>query len=176
VEANKSAAEAAKSGRKEMHFRHPKPNLEECIKDLMELFIEARGHFTTEKFQNSVMDTMVKTGCCPIFTYPEPDTEEEMKARQFVLYEEAMSLSNNSTNAMQRISHGCAPAIVAVKGSDQIEADAQALHEEMVAMFNAYLVETDSEGSESDGGQGEDLDDDEFYGNETSEDESEEDI
>lgn len=52
----------------------------------------------------------------------------------------------------------------------------EAFHEEMVAMFNAYLGETDSEGSESDGGQGEDLDDDEFYGNETSEDESEEDI
>ena len=118
----------------------------------------------TEKFQNSLMDTMVQTGCCPIFTYPEPDTEDEMKARQFVLYEEAMSLSNNSTNAMQCIPRGCAPAIVAVKGSDQIDAEAQALHEEMVAMFNAHLVETDSEGSESDGNREDDLDDDEFYG------------
>jgi hypothetical protein len=62
-----------------------------------------------------------------------------------------MSLSNNSTNAMQCIPRGCAPAIVAVKGSDKFDADAQALHEEMVAMFNAYLVETDSEGSDSDG-------------------------
>ena len=52
---------------------------------------------------------------------------------------------------MQCIPRGCAPAIVAVKGSDKIDADAQALHEEMVAMFNAYLVETDSEGSDSDG-------------------------
>jgi len=177
VEANKSAYEAAKSGRKEMHFRHPKPNLEECIKDLMELFVEGRGKFTEERFQNSVMNTMVQTGCCPIFTYPPPETEEELKAREFILYEEAMSLSNNSTNAMQCIPRGCAPAIVAVKGSDQIDAEAQALHEEMVAMFNAHLVETDSEGSESDDNQEDDLDDDEFYGEEeNTDDESEEDI
>ena len=113
----------------------------------MELFDEGRGKFTVERFQNSVVNTMVQTGCCPIFTYPPPETEEELKAREFVRYEEAMSLSNNSTNAMQCIPRGCAPAIVAAKGSE-IDADAHALHEEMVAMFNAHLVETDSEGSE----------------------------
>ena len=52
----------------------------------MEIFVECSGQFATEKFQASVMDTMVKTGCCPIFTYPPPETEEELKARKFDIY------------------------------------------------------------------------------------------
>jgi len=37
------------------------------------------------------------------------------------------------------------------------------LDEEMVAMFNAYLVETDSQGSESDGNREEDFHDDKYH-------------
>ena len=150
VEVGKSDAEAARSGRKEISFKHPKPNMEECIKDLMDLLVEGSGQFTTDEFKGNIMDTMVKTGCCPIFTFPVPETQEELLARKFVTYESAMALSNNSSYAMQCIPTGSAPQLIAIEGSEEKERKAQVLHEEMVALFEAHLLEADSDESDSD--------------------------
>ena len=79
-----------------------------------------------------------------------------------------MNHSNNSTNAMQCIPHDCGPAIIAVKGSEEIEAEDQARHDEMVAIFNALLVETDSEESDPENEEIKKSVEDEFYGEETS--------
>ena len=129
----------------------------------MDLLVEGSGQFTTDEFKGNIMDTMVKTGCCPIFTFPVPETQEELLARKFVTYESAMALSNNSSYAMQCIPTGSAPQLIAIEGSEEKERKAQVLHEEMVALFEAHLLEADSDESDSDDAESSD---DSYFGEE----------
>jgi hypothetical protein len=60
-------------------WKPPKPSLEECIQDVLALFMES-GSFTTDRFKGMVQKSFVETGTAPdiggIFTrYSETDTK-----------------------------------------------------------------------------------------------------
>ena len=140
-------------GRKIIHFRPPKPIMEQCIKDMLSLFVEG-GQFTVEKFRSSMRATMIKTGCCP---------RDDKTDRVFEKYDAGMIKRNKAIKPMLCIPTGSRMPIVPIKGTVEVEAESQALHNRMTQMMNDLLVETDSEEDNSDSDS--DSDDESDYDN-----------
>ena len=127
--------------------------MEQCIKDMLSLFVEG-GQFTVEKFRSSMRATMIKTGCCPM---------NDKTDRVFEKYDAGMIKRNKAIKPMSCIPTGSRMPIVPIKGTVEVEAESQALHNRMTQMMNDLLVETDSEEDNSDSDS--DSDDESDYDN-----------